>query len=120
MSEKHIFTDWRMLWALQFFVMLIVALCATYLPLLFPAVSVLLRAVFLWILPCTLGPVTACAATRRGLISYAAWILPPLVHSAVPWLCIGFPPSPGSMLLCAFVSLVGAAAGDVLQRRDRA
>lgn len=117
---KRLFSGWRALWALQFFAMLLIALFATFLPLFFPYAATPLRVIFLWLLPCSVGPVTACIATRKGLISYAAWFVPPLVHSAVPWLCIGYPPTPGSMLVCAFLSLVGAAAGDVLYRRNHA
>lgn len=115
---KKLLSNWRFLWPVQLLVMLLNSLAATLLPLLFPAVVTPLRVVFLWVLPSVLGALTACRLARVGLTAYAAWLLPPIIHSAVPWLLIGYPPAPGSMLLCAFVSLVGAAAGDVLRRGD--
>ena len=98
--------------------MLIIALLATFLPLLFPTAAVPIRFLFLWILPSAAGAWTACILARSGLISYAAWIVPPIVHSIVPLAALGYLPSPFSMLLCAFISLVGAAAGDVLHQRE--
>ena len=112
------FNSWRLLWPIQFFIMLVLSLCATFLPLLFPMAATPLRLVFLWLLPAVFGAWSACRLTRCGLISYAAWIVPPIVHSALPWLTLGYPPSGLSMVLCAFVSLVGAAAGDVMYRRE--
>ena len=117
---RKILTDWRRLWPVQILLLLVISLCATFLPLYVPAAATLLRVVFLWVLPPAAGAWTACLLTRCGLISYAAWIAPPLMHSVVPWLAIGYPPAGLSMALCAFVSLVGAAAGDVLYRREHA
>lgn len=113
---RKLMSNWRLSWLLQLVVMAVVALAATLLPLYFPAAALPLRVIFLWILPCTLGPASACLLTCAGLTGYAAWIVPPVIHSALPWVLIGYPPSPASMLICAFVSLVGAAAGDVLYR----
>lgn len=65
------------------------------------------------------GLYTAFKATRRGLLNYAAWIAPPvcmwLAH-AVLW---GYAPAAGPVLVCAFVSLVGAAAGEVLNQQKK-
>ena len=49
-----------------------------------------------WIGMPLLGAVSAYRATRRGLLNYAAWIAPPV---------------------CALISLVGAAAGEVMNQR---
>lgn len=117
---QKIMRNWKLMWLLQLAIMLIVSLCASYLPLCFPSAVLVLRIIFLWFLPSLVGAWTACMLTRAGLTAYASWFLPPLVHSAVPWLLIGYPPSAASMLVCAFVSLVGAAVGDVLYRRDHA
>ena len=35
----------------------------------------------------------------------------------VPWLLVGYSPYAGSMLLCVLTSIVGAATGDVINRR---
>ena len=112
--------NWKLMWLSQLLIMLLIALPATFLPLIFPTAAVPLRVVFMWLLPVTAGAWTSCALTRAGLTSYAAWVLPPVVHSVIPWLLIGYPPSAASMLLCAFISLVGSAAGDVLYRREHA
>jgi len=117
---RNILSRWRILWPVHLLIMLLIALCAAYLPLLLPSASVPLRIVFQWLLPALFGAWSACRLTRCGLISYAAWIAPPFVHTVVPWLAIGYPPSGLSMALCAFVSLVGAATGDVLYKRDHA
>ena len=116
---RKITKSWRLLWLVQLILMLLIALADSYLPLLFPFAAIPLRVIFMWLLPLTTGAWTACALARAGLTAYAAWILPPVIHSVVPWLLIGYPPSAASMLVCAFVSLVGAATGDVLYRRER-
>lgn len=115
---QKILNNWRLMWPLQALIMLIIALLSTFLPLLFPAAAQPLRLIFLWLLPCAAGAFTACRLSRSGLISYAAWIVPPIMHSIVPLIFLGYLPSPFSMLLCAFVSLVGAATGEVMLRRD--
>ncbi len=116
-ENSKILTGWRFWWALQAIVMLFIALCSTFLPLLFPTFEAPLRAIFLWVMPSVFGAWSAYQAVCRGLISYAAWLLPPVIHSIVPWIVIGYPPAPLSMLLCAFISLIGAAAGDVMYKR---
>lgn len=70
-----------------------------------------------WILLPAAGFLTALRTARRGLSCYLAWIAPPVFMSAVPWLLIGYPPYAGSMLLCALTSMLGAATGDVINRR---
>ncbi len=117
---QRILGNWRLLWIVQALAMLVVSLCATLLPLLFPAAQFFLRIVFLWILPCTIGAWTSCRLAHLGLNSYAAWIVPPVIHTALPWLVIGYPPHAGSAALCALISLVGAAAGDVLCKQEHA
>lgn len=115
---KKLTDSWKLFWPIQAAVMLIVALCSTLLPLAFPSYALPLRVVFLWILPSLAGAWTACILSRSGLNSYLAWLVPPIVHSVVPWIVLGYLPSPFSMLLCAFISLTGAATGEVMRRRD--
>ena len=99
--------------------MLVIALLSTFLPLLLPTAAVPIRFLFLWTLPSAAGAWTACLLSRSSLNSYAAWLIPPVVHSIVPLLILGYLPSPFSMLLCAFVSITGAAAGEELRKRDQ-
>lgn len=72
-----------------------------------------------WILLPIAGFLTAMRTSRRGLSCYLAWIAPPVFMSAVPWLLIGYPPYAGSMLLCVLTSMLGAATGDVINRRKK-
>ena len=65
------------------------------------------------------GCLSALLAVRFGLNPYAAWILPPVLCGLLPWAMVGFPPPFGGVLLCAFLSLIGAAAGDVLQKQKK-
>ena len=116
---QKILKNWKLLWPVQALIMLIIALLSTFLPLLFPAAALPLRIIFLWILPSAAGAWTACLLTQSGLNSYAAWIIPPVIHSVTPLIALGYLPAPFSMLLCAFISLVGAAAGDVLSKRKQ-
>jgi len=69
-----------------------------------------------WTLVPLCGAATAYWLTRKGINQYLTWILPPVCYSALPWLVIGYPPKAGVMLLCVFVSVVGAAAGEVKNR----
>lgn len=108
---------WKRGWLLQILIALLIGLCGSFLPLFFPLAALALRVVFLWALSPAFGAWSACLLAQRGMTCYASWIAPPLLHAAVPWLCIGYPPAGLSMALCAFVSLVGAATGDVLYRR---
>ena len=73
----------------------------------------------LWLLMPLLGAYTALRAVRRGLLNYAAWIAPPVCECAAHVLIWGYLPPAGAMLLCAFVSLIGAAAGEVLNRQKK-
>ena len=65
-----------------------------------------------------IGLISACRTTRRGLNNYLAWIAPPVCMALTHYLIWTYPPHPGPILLCAFVSLVGAAAGEVLNQRE--
>ena len=65
------------------------------------------------------GLATSCRAVRRGLNNYLAWLAPAPCLYAAHALVWGFSPSAGAALLTAFLSLVGAAAGEELNRRAR-
>ena len=119
MSKKNL-SGRLLLWPLQLAGMILISLCATFLPLLFLPASSVLRVIFLWLLPPAFGAWSACRLARSGFVSFAAWIAPPVIHTIVPWITLGFPPSGLSMAVCALLSMTGAAAGDVLYRRDHA
>ena len=63
------------------------------------------------------GFVSACLATKKGLLNYAAWIAPPVMEVFGNLLVWGYSPTMGPVFLCAFISLVGAATGEVLKRQ---
>lgn len=70
----------------------------------------------LWLFTPLAGFTSACIATRRGLLNYLTWLIPPIAQVAVNLLMWGYPPSVGPVFLCAFISLVGSATGEVLKR----
>ena len=71
----------------------------------------------LWGVAPIAGFISACMATRRGLLNYAAWIAPPAMEVFGSLLVWGYSPAMGPVFLCAFISLVGAATGEVLNRQ---
>lgn len=72
-----------------------------------------------WILMPIGGFISAYMATCKGLLNYAAWIVPPAAQVFANLLLWGYSPSVGPVFLCAFISLVGAAAGEVFKRQSR-
>ena len=78
------------------------------------------RALMLWVAVPLAGLFTALQAVRRGLNNYLAWIAPAACLYAANRLVWGYSPPAGPALLTAFVSLVGAAAGQVLLQRGEA
>ena len=107
---------WYVAWAIQIIEMLLAGLLASASNL----VSAPLYAVLLWAGAPLAGLFTSCRAVRRGLNNYLAWIAPALCLFAAHYLMWGFSPAVGAGLLTAFLSLVGAAAGEVLNQRDKA
>lgn len=95
---------------------LVVLSAAVPLAAVFLGASWLLTAGYWALLPLA-GFFTALRVTRRGVSCYLGWILPPILMSITPWLLVGYPPYAGSMLLCVLTSMIGAAAGDVMNRR---
>lgn len=64
------------------------------------------------------GAYTAYRIVRAGVNPYVGWILPPLAATAAGFLAsLGYAPAAGPVLLTAFFSLAGAAAGDVIQKQ---
>ena len=98
---------------LQALVMLFFSALAAFAPLLWPPFKIMLH----WILLPVLGALTSGLLAFSGVSCYAAWILPPVIVSALPWLLLGYPIDPGAMLLCALLSMIGASTGEVLRKR---
>ena len=119
MSMRRIFNDWRLFWPLQALLSGLTALTGTFLPLMLPTLALPLKILFLWLGACAAGAWSSFRLTRIGLSCYAAWLAPPIFHTAAPWLAIGYPPSVGSALLCAFVSMAAAACADALARLNK-
>lgn len=78
-----------------------------------------IHGLFLWVLTPVAGFISACIATRAGLLNYAAWLIPPLAQIAASMILWGYPANVGPVFLCAFISLVGAATGEVLKRSTK-
>lgn len=79
----------------------------------------LLYGVCMWGLMPLIGFISAYIATRKGLLNYAAWIAPPAATVFSHMIIWFYLPAVGPILLCAFVSLVGAAAGEVKTQFER-
>jgi len=63
------------------------------------------------------GLVSAYMVTVRGVNNFLAWIAPPLAGLMAHYFAFFFmPDSAGPFFICAFVSIVGAAAGDVTKK----
>ena len=109
---KH---SWLKAWIIQFAVMLAACLLAE----LSYYISGTLRSVLLRAAIPLLGAVTAARCVLRGLNNYAAWIAPPVCTAAASLILWGYVPHAGPVLMCAFISLVGAAAGEVLSNERK-
>ena len=112
-KKRRLRGAWAIAWVLQVIAMLIVSAGASV----SIGASVPLYNLALWIAVPACGALTACAAVRfGGLLNYTAWVAPPACLFLAHYLIWGFAPPAGPALLCAFVSLVGAAAGEVLRQ----
>ena len=106
---------WLWVWLIQIAVSLLIALPISLSLWLGGAV----HAACMWGLSPILGFISGLVATRRGLLNHAAWIAPPamlFVGYEISW---GYPPPVGPVFLCGFISLVGAATGEVLNQRQK-
>ena len=113
--QKRIRLMWLWVWLIQFAAMLALSLPA--------ALSIIagkfVHGLCLWLLLPAAGGVSACVATRKGLLNYAAWIAPPAMEFLANCILWGYAPEVGPVFFCAFISLVGAATGEVLKRQAR-
>lgn len=73
----------------------------------------------LWGVMPVCGFISACIATKKGLLNYAAWIAPPVMEVFGNLLVWGYSPTMGPVFMCAFISLVGAATGEVLKGQNK-
>jgi hypothetical protein len=73
-----------------------------------------------WIVTQIAGALSAYYAVRTGLGNFIAWFMPPVLYAFLPWLIIGYPPGAGPMFLCALMSIIGAAAGVEMNKRENA
>lgn len=81
-------------------------------------ISPALYAAGAWALVPAFGAASAYWATVRGLSNYAAWIAPPVAAVLGHYLAFFYPPqSAGPAFVCAVLSVVGAAAGEVVKQR---
>lgn len=78
-----------------------------------------LHALCLWALTPVFGFLSACIATRKGLLNYVSLLIPPLTQMAAELILWGYLPQPGPVLLCGLISLIGAATGEVLKRESK-
>lgn len=68
----------------------------------------------IWAFIPLLGAISAFFAVVKGVNSYLAWLVPPFTATLSGLIVsMGYLPGAGSVIVCAFVSLAGSAAGDV-------
>ena len=107
---------WR--WPVAWLVQILEMLAAGALTALAVPFGAVIRNICAWGLMPLLGLLSACSATRRGLLNYAALPAPPVCMALTHWLIWSYMPDPGPVLVCALAALVGAAAGEVLKREE--
>ena len=81
--------------------------------------SIALHTICTWAIFPIAGMFSACFATRKGLLNYVAWFIPPAMQFLGYFISWPYFIKPGPVFLCAFISLIGAAAGEVLKKRDK-
>lgn len=104
---------WLVVWIIQIISMLGISILIA----LSYYLSSVLHGILIWGGLSIAGFVSACIATRRGLLNYAAWIMPPVAGALGHYLVWDYLPGAGPIFLCAFISLVGAATGEVIKRQ---
>ena len=110
-KHRRILPGWLLVWLVQILVMLAlsVVIALSY------YASAVLHGLLFWGGLSMAGFAAACLATVKGLLNYAAWIMPPIMGFVGHYLVWDYLPGFGPILLCAFVSLVGAATGEVIK-----
>ena len=108
--------SWWRAWLVQIAEMLLLGVLSSFAEVLG---SVIYGIVAWGVLP-ILGAISAFKATQRGLNNYLAWLAPPACTVGMHILIWTYFPDPGPALLCALISLIGAAAGEVVLREKKA
>ncbi len=117
---KHKFVNPpKRFWLKALIIQVLCALGAGFLASLAAGLSPVVSALALWLFMPLAGALTAFQAVRRGLLNYAAWIPPMACLYLSHYLLWHYAPPAGPALLCAFISLVGAAAGEVYVQQKR-
>ena len=114
-KNSRIQLRWLWIWLVQIAAMALLSLAAS----LSFFLSGALYGLCLWLLLPLAGAASSYLATVKGLLNYAAWLAPAIVLVAVHALLYGYAPHLGQVFLLAFVSLVGAAAGEVVKRSSK-
>lgn len=114
-KQKKIPLKWLWIWLVQIASMLVISVPCAYSILLGSVV----HGVFQWGIMPAAGFVSACLATRKGLLNYAAWIAPMAMMPIGNLMVWGYASGVGPAFLCGFVSLVGAATGEVMNQQKR-
>lgn len=106
---------WLWIWLVQIICMAVLAVVAA--GSLF--ISSVLYEIFMWgVLPIA-GCASACLSTGKGLLNYAAMLAPPVMQVLGHLLLWGYGPDVPPVCLCGFLSLVGAATGEVIKRQGK-
>ena len=117
MAKRSFQTRRRIGWPLIWLIQAAAALLLGVLTALSAWLGGVVHGAFLWAVMPLGGMAAGCIATRGGLNNYLAWLAPPLMEVLGSLLVWGYSPQAGPVFLCAFLSLVGAAAGEVLKRQ---
>ena len=107
--------NWLLIWFIQAAAMLLLGVLTA----LSKWLGGFIHGAFLWAVMPLGGMAAGCAATRKGLNNYLAWLAPPLMEILGSMLIWGYSPQAGPVFLCGFLSLVGAATDEVLNRQER-
>ena len=110
---KHKWSWWRA-WLVQVLEMLVLGAIVSLAEVLGNTVYSILT----WAVVPLLGAVSAYRTTLRGLNNYLAWLAPPVCTVAVHLLIWTYFPEPGPVMVCLLISIVGAAAGEVMLREQ--
>ncbi len=111
MKTKRKWSWWRA-WLVQIAEMLLLGIPAS----LTEVLGAFINGAVMWVVVPILGAISAYRATQRGLNNYLAWLAPPICTVAVHVLIWTYFPDAGTALFCALISLIGAAAGEVVLR----